>query len=610
VQALHEDSPQQHDAGSLNRVSQITRSSSGSPGASVATTSFTYDDWNRVTNMQHTNSTGGNIANYTYGYDAAGNVQSEVRNGTTTTYSYDADNQLTNGAVFTYDAAGNRNMTGYATGTGNEMTNDGVYTYTYDANGNEKTKSNSTDSWSYSYDNRNELTSVTHTATGIAMTATYSYDAFGNRIKSDVTLNSAEAVTKYAMDGWDPATGTGTGNDNWNVLADLTSTGSLKTRYLRGDAVDEVFAQLAYNGSTFTPNWYLTDVRGSVRDIIDNSDNLKDSITYDGFGKITAETNSSNRGRYAWTGRELDVETNLQYNRARYYDAATGRWISQDPIGFDAGDSNLYRYVRNRPDSWIDPSGWFQTSSGTNQSKELKDREFTFNGLQLVVDVSTGGDFKYQAKDIKNAIKISIEQKNKQKDVSVVNIDLIQTMTFSAYNDKNEEIKVAFIRVKKSEGGSVWIKNNELYIDSQSPKSIFYGSGDLNQTATQAIFADRPNLDTKDVSTVPEGQKVCKIQALFNSFIVYKDGKNVSFLYQVNWRYTSEMTEGQEKQTYDEISGQKLIGAVIDPEKKRQSFFEVAKFNYGYKGDAQISDIIKDPNKYLIRVDNPYYKKP
>jgi RHS repeat-associated protein len=78
-------------------------------------------------------------------------------------------------------------------------------------------------------------------------------------------------------------------------------------------------------------------------------------MSYDAFGNATA-TGSGDVGsygwsaRYTWTGREIDVETALQYNRARYYDPATGRWITQDPLGFDAGDSNLYRYVRNLPD--------------------------------------------------------------------------------------------------------------------------------------------------------------------------------------------------------------------------------------------------------------------
>ena len=72
---------------------------------------------------------------------------------------------------------------------------------------------------------------------------------------------------------------------------------------------------------------------------------------------VLAHGASEHSGRYAWTGREMDVETDLQYNRARYYDSTTGRWISQDPLGFDAGDSNLYRYVKNRPIVDSDPSG-------------------------------------------------------------------------------------------------------------------------------------------------------------------------------------------------------------------------------------------------------------
>jgi len=43
--------------------------------------------------------------------------------------------------------------------------------------------------------------------------------------------------------------------------------------------------------------------------------------------------------------------------KARYYDPAVGRFISEDPIGFDGGDVNLMAYVRNNPVSGIDPSG-------------------------------------------------------------------------------------------------------------------------------------------------------------------------------------------------------------------------------------------------------------
>ncbi|MDX9715704.1 MAG: RHS repeat-associated core domain-containing protein [Dissulfurispiraceae bacterium] len=53
----------------------------------------------------------------------------------------------------------------------------------------------------------------------------------------------------------------------------------------------------------------------------------------------------------------MNQETGLYYYRARYYDANTGRFISKDPIGFSAGDVNLYRYVGNNPVNWTDPEG-------------------------------------------------------------------------------------------------------------------------------------------------------------------------------------------------------------------------------------------------------------
>ncbi len=52
-------------------------------------------------------------------------------------------------------------------------------------------------------------------------------------------------------------------------------------------------------------------------------------------------------------GQYYDEETGLHYNRFRYYDPGTGRYISADPIG-QAGGVNLYTYARNNPLYWID----------------------------------------------------------------------------------------------------------------------------------------------------------------------------------------------------------------------------------------------------------------
>jgi RHS repeat-associated protein len=83
---------------------------------------------------------------------------------------------------------------------------------------------------------------------------------------------------------------------------------------------------------------------------------VRDHLDYDGFGNTT-ESNPTVGDRYAYTGREHDTDTGLQYNRARYYDPKTGRWTSEDPIGFNAGDGNLYRYVGNDTVNNIDPFG-------------------------------------------------------------------------------------------------------------------------------------------------------------------------------------------------------------------------------------------------------------
>jgi RHS repeat-associated protein len=118
--------------------------------------------------------------------------------------------------------------------------------------------------------------------------------------------------------------------------------------------VDQVLSNGRENGDLL---WTLTDHQGSVRDIIDASGNPLDRITYSAFGERINETAPATSFLFGYTGAVFDIETGLGYHRARYLDHATGRWLSQDPIGFRAGDANLYRYVGNSPTNFTDPSG-------------------------------------------------------------------------------------------------------------------------------------------------------------------------------------------------------------------------------------------------------------
>jgi RHS repeat-associated protein len=68
---------------------------------------------------------------------------------------------------------------------------------------------------------------------------------------------------------------------------------------------------------------------------------------------------------FGYTGKLFDETTRLQNNLNRWYDSSTGRWISQDPIGFAAGDANLYRYVGNSPTMATDPNGLAERKVGS-----------------------------------------------------------------------------------------------------------------------------------------------------------------------------------------------------------------------------------------------------
>jgi RHS repeat-associated protein len=103
--------------------------------------------------------------------------------------------------------------------------------------------------------------------------------------------------------------------------------------------------------------WALSDQQGSVRDVIDNAGNKLNQIRYDSFGTMVSQSNPNQSFRFGYTGRDYDAETGMNYYRSRYYDPKVGRFISEDSIGFAAGDTNLSRYVFNSPTNYTDPSG-------------------------------------------------------------------------------------------------------------------------------------------------------------------------------------------------------------------------------------------------------------
>ena len=91
---------------------------------------------------------------------------------------------------------------------------------------------------------------------------------------------------------------------------------------------------------------------------------VQERMAYSAFGKINwldAAFVTKAASGYTWnrtfTGQVLDNETGLMLYRNRFYHATLGRFVSRDPIGYDAGDKSLYRYVFNQSIVFHDPFG-------------------------------------------------------------------------------------------------------------------------------------------------------------------------------------------------------------------------------------------------------------
>ncbi len=317
------------------------------------TSSRSYDKANELTNI--TDTTGSTtLANYTYGYNSASQMTSyQDNNSSSLTYGYDANGELTsasgtlNGSnysvSYSYDANGNRTMSGYTTSKGNELTSDGTYKYTYDNNGNTLTQTNiATGSVTYyTWDYRNRLIEVKQeTSTGTVINdEKFTYDVNDNRIA--VSLNgTTQLYTVY---------------DGDNPYIDFNGSGALTQRYLTNpDALNQFYGQVNASG---TVQWFVTDNISSIRQVVSASGGVLDTITYDPYGNILNQTNSANAPRFLYTGGSYDSITGNDQFDARYYNPGAGRFVSQDPAGFNAGDADLYRYVFNAPTNSTDPTG-------------------------------------------------------------------------------------------------------------------------------------------------------------------------------------------------------------------------------------------------------------
>jgi len=158
--------------------------------------------------------------------------------------------------------------------------------------------------------------------------------------------------------------------------------------YIYGNYIDGILRITNKTGTNNGNYYYLHDHLYTTVALVNSSGTVVERYEYDVYGKCrimdasyNSRSTSNYENCYLFTGRRLDIldingSLKIQYNRNRYYDPETGRWLTHDPLGitpnppkpnfFDAASQyidgmNLYEYVGSAAPMALDAAGlrWF-----------------------------------------------------------------------------------------------------------------------------------------------------------------------------------------------------------------------------------------------------------
>ena len=280
--------------------------------------------------------------------------------GASQTYAYNTLGQVTanNVATIGYDAADNLVKTpdGVAQtyDTANEITKRAVgattTTYTYNKDGSR------TAGAGLSYNQEQQLTGYTAST----MTATYTYD--GDGLRQTKTVGTAASTFAY---------------DTAEGLPLILTDGANNYIYgPTGTPIEQITA------TTSIPSYLHTDHLGSVRLITNATGTATGTANYTPYGnRVTTGSTSP----FSFAGQYQDTETGLIWMRARYYDPATGQFITSDPL--KAATRSAYNYSLDNPVNGTDPSGL--VDSGTIKTlKYLQNSAGQVSAVASVCDLT------------------------------------------------------------------------------------------------------------------------------------------------------------------------------------------------------------------------------
>jgi RHS repeat-associated protein len=145
--------------------------------------------------------------------------------------------------------------------------------------------------------------------------------------------------------------------DRGQLRAEMNGTASaISEEYLYYPGTDQLFAEVVTQGLLTSTYYAVQDVQGNVIGMI-GSGGTVETLQYDAWGQlIAAHSSAADTVHIRWKGLYFDGDVGLYFARARWFDPAARRFISEDPLGTDAG-LNQYAFAGGDPVNGFDPSG-------------------------------------------------------------------------------------------------------------------------------------------------------------------------------------------------------------------------------------------------------------
>ena len=345
---------------------------------------FTYDGLDRMLNATYGEtasiSTNANrFSENVTGYDKNGNIKSLQRYGQTGASAYGLIDNLT------YTLTGNQlsrvddavSTAAYGTNTAFVNGASAAGEYAYDVNGN-LTKDLNKGITDIQYNVLNLPSTVSFSD---GSTITYTYGADGTKLRTVHKIGSTTTTTDYCG----------------NVIYENGTQKLLLT--------EEGYINLT---GTQQYHYYLKDHQGNNRVVINQSGTVEETNHYYPFGGVFGTT--GNTQPYKYNGKEFDTKKGLNWYDygARHYDAALGRFTTNDRFAEKYYSMSPYQYVANNPVNNIDVNG---DTIVVNPNP---------NGLIDNVKMFFGFDTKYQ-KDVKADLQ---QLKKDDKEIGEMIIEL------------------------------------------------------------------------------------------------------------------------------------------------------------------------------------------